>query len=100
MISRITIRSGPAKFMKLARKLIQSIQHQAVSRSCKTIRQSAFLPMPKCNLLEVDMRRRLCEKGFAPHASHLERQHQLRASLYSRGGLFGHARGEAQFPSA
>src|SRR5438876_2250747 len=37
IISRMTIKSGPAKFMKLARRLIRCYQDQALSGSCKAI---------------------------------------------------------------
>ena len=46
---------------------------------------------------EVDMLKLLWEKEFPTDASHLERQYQLRAGLYSGGGLSSYARREDQF---
>src|SRR5206468_12856456 len=92
IISRMTIKSGPAKFMKLARRLIQSFQDQAVSTSCKAI------PRGGNEGYVIDRISLLWEKR--PYATYLERQHQLWAGLYSGGRLSRHTRGKAYLSAA
>src|SRR6266436_3883483 len=94
-ISRMTIKSGPAKFMKLARRLIPLATSDRFSEL-----QGISV---KANELTAEDRLRLTGRALwesiPSYASHLERQHQLRAGLHSSGGLSRHARGEAQFPA-
>src|SRR5207244_5517393 len=102
MMSRMTIKSGPAKFMKLARKLIccsrtsggfEKLQGNLVFGS----------PPPRASQpgRKVDTPSLLCQRGARnPYAPHLERQHQLWAGLYPRGRLSGHTRGKDQLSAA
>src|SRR5207248_9850697 len=90
IINSMTIRSGPAKFIKLASKVIATSEHQTVSPSCKAIRHP---------LLVFDTSSLLWEK-HPTNASQLERQHQLRARLHPGRRVSSHARGQEQFPAA
>src|SRR5262249_58292859 len=85
MISRMTIRSGPAKFMKLARRLISIANIRLFPRVARN-----FTSQTSCRrgLAKVDKRNGMGK--HSPYASHLERQHQLRAGLHSSGGFFPH----------
>src|SRR5438093_4835056 len=94
IISRMTIKSGPAKFMKLARKLITNRSIRLFAQVARQFsnKQPIATGAISSRGRRVDIARLLCERRDSqPYASHLERQHQLRAGLYSGGGLPGHA---------
>src|SRR5947208_12859750 len=95
-ISRMTIKSGPAKFMKLARRLISTPNIRLFLRVARNFSEADEPP--------VEDRLRLTGgavwESIPSYASHLERQHQLRAGLHSGGGLSRYSRGEAYFSAA
>src|SRR6266853_1114995 len=75
-ISRMTIKSGPAKFMKLAMRLISTANIRPFLRVARNFSEADELP--------AEDRLRLTDKALwesiPSYASHLERQRQLRSS--------------------
>src|SRR4030095_9264441 len=90
-ISRMTIKSGPATFMKLARRLISTAHISTFLRVARNFSEADELPAED----RLRLTGRALWETIPPYASHLERQHQLRAGLHSSGGLFRQQRGGA-----
>src|SRR4029077_18508984 len=90
-ISRMTIKSGPAKFMKLARRLISTGNIRPFLPVARNFSEADQLPAEH----RLKLTGRALWESIPSYASHLERQHQLPAGLHSSGGLSRHARGEA-----
>src|SRR5438477_10332528 len=90
-ISRMTIKSGPAKFMKLARRLISTPNIRPFLRVARNFSEADELPAED----RLRLTGRALWESILSYASHLERQHQLWAGLHSSGGLSRHTRGEA-----
>src|SRR2546423_15492800 len=79
----MTIKSGPAKFIKLARKLISTANIRPFLRVARNFSEADELPAED----GLRLTGRALWESIPSYASHLERQHQLRAGLYSSGGF-------------
>jgi hypothetical protein len=69
MISRMTIKSGPAKFMKLARRLISTSNIRLFLRVARNFSEADKLSLTDC----LRLTGAAVWESVPPYASHLER---------------------------